>query len=265
MRFLILLLVFLSVPVHARETVKIGGTGSGLELMHQLGSLYALQHPGLEISVVPSLGSSGGIKAVQSGALDLAISARPVKPEEHGLETVALCRTPLVFVVHPLTAASGVHSADLVQLYGSLSFKWPEGGRARVVLRPEGESDTKVLRSISPAMDQAMSQARKRPGMIMAVTDQDNLKLLQNTPAGFGLAPLAMLNAEKAKLRVITYNGIEPSLSNLESGRYPLVREYYLIARSPADKQVQGLVTFASSSKAVAFLKGMQCIPIKQR
>lgn len=261
--FVLMLLV--SVPAHASEKIKFGGTGSGLELMRKLGSLYVTQHPGIEIAVIPSLGSSGGIKALQVGALDLAISARPVKPEEKGLKSLLLCRTPLAFVVNSASAASAIRTDDLVQLYGTTAYTWPDGGRARVILRPEAEIDTKMLRSISPLVDLAVSQAKTRSGINMAATDQDNVKMLEATPGGFGMVALAMLTTAQTRLKILTFNGVEPSLRNLEQGRYPLVREYYLVTRNPANKTVNEIVSLAGSASGASLFKTLRCIPIERR
>lgn len=264
-RLLVILMLLVALPAEAYEKMRCGGTGSGLELVRQLVNLYAKQHQRLDVQVVPSLGSTGGIKALQAGALDLAISARPVKPEEQGVESIHLCRTPVAFAVHPASTASVIHSNDLVQFYGNVAQTWPNGGRVRLLLRPDADIDTKLLRSISPAVDHALSQARLRPGMIMAVTDHDNLKLLQTTPGAFGMATLAMVTAERAKVRLLAFNGVEPTLQNLMVGRYPLVRDYYLIAKTPASQPVQRLISFARSAKGAALLKALNCVAVEQR
>lgn len=265
LRLICCILLMTPLTVYAQDTITIGGTGSGLEMMRQLGDLFARQHRGSAFSVLPSLGSSGGIQAVREGALDIAIAARPARLDEKGLESRPLCRTPLAFAVHPATQIASVRTTDLIQLYGTTAYNWPDGSRARVVLRPETESDTQVLRRISPAVDQALAQAKARPGMILAVTDQDNLKALQTTPGGFGLVTLAMYNAEHAGLRLLSFNGVAPTINNLEQGRYPLEREYYLVTRASADKRVQEFIAFSHSAKGLKSLKSLQCAPMEPR
>lgn len=264
MRLIFILMLLVALPAHANEKMKFGGTGSGLELVRQLGNLYAKNHKKLDIQIVPSLGSAGGIKALQAGALDLAITARPVKPEEKGVENIHLCRTPVAFAVHPANTVSTIRTNDLIQFYGNVSQIWPDGGRIRVLLRPDAEIDTKLLRSISPAVDQSVSQAKVRPGMLMAVTDQDNLKLLQTTPGAFGMTTLAMVTAEQAKVRLLTFNGVEPTLQNLIMERYPLVRDYYLVARTPVREPAKNIINFVRSAKAIALMKALNCVPVEQ-
>ena len=263
-RLIFILMLIVALPVYANEKMKFGGTGSGLELVRQQANLYAKQRKGLEIIVVSSLGSTGGIKALQAGALDLAITARPVKPDEKGVKSIHLCRTPLVFAVNPAMSVSNISADDLVQLYGNASQTWPDGGRVRVVLRPEAETTTKMLRGISPAIDRALSLAKARPGMIVAVTDQDNLKVIQKTPGAFGLTTLAMVTAEQAKVRLVSFNGVEPTLQTLVQGRYPLVRDYYLVARTPVSDASQKFINFARSAKGASLIKALNCLPVEQ-
>ncbi len=74
------------IPVLAQaEEIKIGGTGGALATMQLLGDAYSKNHPETKIIVLPSLGSSGGIKAVLAGAIQVAVSSRPIKDSETSL------------------------------------------------------------------------------------------------------------------------------------------------------------------------------------
>jgi phosphate transport system substrate-binding protein len=59
------------------ETVKVGGSGTAVGVMHSIGLAFMKQRPEIRIDLVPGLGSGGGKKALMGGALDLAVTARP--------------------------------------------------------------------------------------------------------------------------------------------------------------------------------------------
>ena len=60
----------------------MGGTGSGLELLHRLSDAYAAEHSEVSVEIVPSLGTSGSISALADGILEVAVSSR--SPEAGG-------------------------------------------------------------------------------------------------------------------------------------------------------------------------------------
>jgi phosphate transport system substrate-binding protein len=56
-----------STPSQAGETIRIGGTGSGLAAMRMLGAEFQKRNPGTELEVLASLGTLGGIEALGEG------------------------------------------------------------------------------------------------------------------------------------------------------------------------------------------------------
>jgi DNA-binding transcriptional LysR family regulator len=77
------------------ETVRVGGTGGPLEAMRLAGEAFHKAHPHMDVAIVPGLGSRGGIKALQAGAVDVAVSATTAPAAEAGLMSVELGRTPM--------------------------------------------------------------------------------------------------------------------------------------------------------------------------
>ncbi len=55
----------------AAEQIKIGGSGAALGTVRLLAQEFGAQNPDIGITIVPNLGSSGGVKAVTAGAIGL--------------------------------------------------------------------------------------------------------------------------------------------------------------------------------------------------
>ena len=91
-RTLISLLFFaaalLPAELLAEETIRIGGTGTGLGTMALIASAFQKKHPGIKIRIMSSIGSSGAIKATAQGALDIGLNGRPLNEEETRLGLV---------------------------------------------------------------------------------------------------------------------------------------------------------------------------------
>lgn len=103
------------VPASGQE-VKIGGTGAALGTMKILADAYSRQRPDFRFAVLPSLGTSGGIKALRAGAIQVSVSARPLLESEAqgGFVATEYGRTPFIFATPIVTQAVGITTQALV-------------------------------------------------------------------------------------------------------------------------------------------------------
>lgn len=233
----------------AETMIKIGGSGFALGTMKRLAESFMRSHPGVKIQVLPSLGSSGGIKALMAGALDLAVSGRPLKDDEKakGATDIPYAKTPFVFVVHKKVPRSAVTTHELEQIYGGQMPDWADGTRIRLVMRPEGDSDTKLLRSISPTMDLAVKSAIGKAGMNCAVTDQDSIDMVAKVPGSIGGAALSQILTERPPVKILAYNGMKPDLKALAKGRYPISKQHYLVTMNKGSAVAREFAAFVRS------------------
>jgi phosphate transport system substrate-binding protein len=247
----------------ADDVVRIGGAGAGLGVAKILAAAFEKSHPGTTIKVLPSLGSSGGVKALVHGALDVAISGRALKSEEvkDGAVAVECARTPFIFAVNRNVSKSDLTSTELEQIYKGQLLKWPDGKRIRLILRPAAETDTKIVQNISKSMEQAVIVSNTRPDMIIAVTDQETVDSVAKIPGALGGTTLAQLETEKPPLKVLSFNGIKPSLDALAMGRYPLVKPLYLVSTPRSSATALQFIQFAQSPKGRAILTASGSLP----
>ncbi len=222
------------------ETITIGGTGCALAGVRAVAEAFEKTHPEIGIKIIPSLGSGGGIRAALAGSLDLALSARPLTGAERGQGAGAIeyARTPFVFVNAAKAEDVALSLQQVASIYSGERQRWPDGTPIRLVLRPETDTDTLLLKSMSATMEKAVQQALKREGMLEAVTDQDNADLLVKIRGAFGASTFAQILSEKRPLRPLSLDGVRPSLETLASGAYPFYKTFYAVTRrnSPATR-----------------------------
>jgi phosphate transport system substrate-binding protein len=250
-------------PALASDTLRIGGNGSGLGAMKELARAYGKTHPAVTIVILPSLGSSGGIAALKNGALDLTISARPLKADEvkAGLVAIPYARSPFLFAAHGKVPATDLTMYRLLEIYRQEASRWPDGTRVRLVLRPSQDVDTALIKAISPEVERALRDAMERPGMVVAVTDHDSLDAIASMPGSLGGATLTEILTEGRSVRALSYNGVAPSLKNLAAGSYPLVKTYYLVAGEHPSAQARDFAAFVRSPKARQVLRRWGNLP----
>ncbi|WP_050767431.1 PstS family phosphate ABC transporter substrate-binding protein [Aurantimonas manganoxydans] len=238
------------------EPLRIGGTGVALGGMRLLAEAFVETHPDTEIDVLPSLGSSGGVKALLAGAVDLAVSSRALKEAE--TEKGAIGRlyatTPLAVVTSIGTDADAVTTPELAQMYAGTLSEWPSGEAIRVVLRPESESDTQILRALSDDMAAAVDGALTRPGLVSATNDQENAETLERLPGSVGVVAMGQIRTEGRKLKVLELDGIRPTPGATDARSQRLVKSLYIVTTSATSPAAGAFVDFVFSPEGQAIL-----------
>lgn len=243
------------------ETLRMGGVGSSAAM---LPPLFAAFDRGGEnhLEVIPALGSSGGLRAVADGVLDIAVSGRALKADEkaRGLTEALAVRTPFVLVTSRLNPA-GLKSADIAELYRSPKLMWPDGSPIRIILRPVSDSDTPILSGAFPGMPAALEQARKRGEIPVAATDQDNADMAEQTPGSLASSTLTQVRMEQRKLHFIQIDGVEPSLENFERGAYPFAKPLYFVLPAKKTPLAARFLAFLVTSEGRAALRATANLP----
>jgi phosphate transport system substrate-binding protein len=259
--FLACFVAVLPAPTLA-ETITVGGVGSLTPMIKLLGAEYAKKHSGVEVNVIePPMGSNGGIRAMTAGKIDIAASGRSTNPDEAGVAKPWL-QTPLVLAT--LSGKSkGLTRAQIADIYAGRKANWDDNKPIRLVLRGDKETETKVLRSLSPEIDAGVTEALKRPGLPVAENDLDALELLGKISGSLGTSNLGLIKASGAKLTSLPIDGIMPSAKAMEDGSYPWKRQFYLITQATPRAEVAAFVAWLNSTPALATARKLDYLPIK--
>lgn len=250
------------------ETLTVGGTGSAMPLIGQFAQAYGSLEPNVKVRVVdPPLGSNGAIRAVLAGAVDLAVLGKPLTEAEkaQGCQDWELGRTPFLVVTERKLPLPGFTVEQLAAIYSGKMTTWSDGSPIRLVVRNLFESDTLILRKMSPDMDRAVDVALARPGMLVAANDLENIDLLERTPDSLGTSNLALVQAQNRKLNALPIDGKEPTLAAMRQGTYPYSKSIYL-ARGPKLSPVaQGFLEFILSASGKEILDRAGYVPAPSR
>jgi phosphate transport system substrate-binding protein len=232
------------------ETIRTGGTGAALGTMRILGDAFEKIEPQLKLAIVSNLGSGGGLKALEHGALHFALVGRPLTQAEYtqGLKSYEYGRTPFV-IASGHKQAQGLTLAQIADIYGGRFTRWPDGTPVRVVLRPGTDADTPLLASFSPLVKENLARAMSRAGMITAVTDQESADEIGRLRGGVGTSTLALIVSERRKLTPLSIDGVAPTVENLANGTYRYAKPLYLVTRGEPSPAVARFVRFMQSAE----------------
>lgn len=248
--------LFAALPAGA-ETLKVGGTGSSAPLVALLFEAFRQQAPDAILDQVsPPLGSGGAVKALAGGHLDLAVTGRPLNPDEQARvgRDFELATTPFVFASAGGRKAKGFTLDEIADLYAGRFTHWNDGTPVRLVLRADFESDTQMLKAMSPAMARAVATAAQRPGMALGQNDLDTLDLLARTPGSFGPTTLGLLSGSDTRLATFPIDGVAPSVAALKNGTYPWKKVLYVVLPRQPGQLAEKFAAFLRSAPAHAVL-----------
>lgn len=257
-------LSFMASPGRAESAdITIGGTGSALATMRILVDAFTESHQGVSSKVLPSLGSSGGIKAVLGGAIDLAVAARPPKDKERAAGAVGrrYGRTAFVLAVPQENPVTGLTSEELLEIFRGERTSWPNGTRLQLVLRPMHDSDSRLLAHFLDGSDDALETLRKNPAIPVAHTDQDAADQIETMPGGLGTATLALILSERRQLKALDLNGIRPSEATVADGSYPMTKSYYFVTTAAPNPLTVRFLEFVQSPQGQALLRQTGHVP----
>jgi phosphate transport system substrate-binding protein len=262
--FPLLLALALSPAAVSAETVRISGTGGAAGGMRLLAEAYRKEDPGVNVVILRSMGSSGGIRAALAGKLDIGVSARPMSPDERtrgGLQQ-PYARTALVFGANQGVKQPGITLPEIADIYAGRKTTWEDGTRLRLVLRPASDTDTIALGRISPEMADAVALSQKREGLIGAMPDQECADVIERTEGAFGTTTLALVVSEKRRIRILPLSGVIPSAKTVRDGSYPYTKTFFLVTGPNLSPAAARFIRFVLSPAGKSILSRVGHIPL---
>ena len=233
----------------AAEGLTISGSGTALGTMQLLAHEFRAGNPDIPVTIVPSLGSVGGIKAMLAGAIGLAVISRAMDESEKKLGAVEIeyARTPFVFAVSSQSGVTGISTRELADIYAGKMAAWADGSPVRVVLRPPSETDTRIVENISDDIRRGILAANARPGVRFSVTDQDAADALEKIPGAIGPSTLTLILSENRALRALKLDDKDPTPMNAASGTYPYHKRLFLVTGAKRPVPVERFIAFVQS------------------
>lgn len=243
------------------EEITIAGTGNALGSMRALAAAFNQHTPGMKVTVLDSLGSSGALKAVPEGAIDIGLSSRAPSDAERskGLLATEYARSLTVLAVSTRSVATAISRQQLADIYAGRLTRWPDGTRIRPIMRQPGDDNTKQLKRLSPAIETALVEAEQRPGLILAVTDQEAADRIESIPGAIGATTLTLIQSEGRSLRALTIDHIAATTSNGIAGDYPMIKRFFLLTRLTPSAGVQQFTAFVQSPAGKRILAQTGC------
>jgi phosphate transport system substrate-binding protein len=227
MGFIILLAASLcNAAVAPAGTLQVVGSTSVQPLVEELAQAFMAKYKGVRVFVQGG-GSGAGIKAALSGTAQIGTSSRELKPEEIGLNKVAIAHDGIAIIVHKSNPAVNLTMVQLQKIYSSEYTSWKQvrGPNLKItVVNRESGSGTRgafeelvlgKLPNTSKSLVQASTGAVQQTVAV--------------TKGGIGYVSLGSLDPKAVK--ALTIDGIACTDPNVLAKKYKIQRPFLMLTK----------------------------------
>ena len=251
--------------VFAQVPVTIAGAGSMVPTMQELVRAYEGKNgpQGLEL-MTNSLGSGGGIKAVDAGRVTIGLTGRPLKDNEKGAVVYRqLAVMPVVVAVNASLSVTGLTSAQLCGIYTGAITSWKQVGGTEAAIVPltrnEDDSDKEALRE-----DVGCYKALKESADVVVLASGGAMRsALIARPTAIGLTSYEAVLKSEGKLKALAIDGVAPDTGSVAAGKYRLSKDFAVVTKGAPQGVAKGFIDFAASAEGHKIMASSGLVPRK--
>jgi len=257
--FIILFILFGVGCQRSKAGITVAGSTSVEPFAELLAEEYMSQHRESHIYVQGG-GSTAGIEAAITRAANIGMSSRSLMGDENKLHAVTIARDAIAIIVHPMNPIENLSLDQVRDVFSGKIENWKElGGRAHpidVVTREEGSGTRESFQKFV---------MRKEDISLGALVQDSNgavRQVISNDSSAIGYISLGLVNDQ---VKAIKISGVEPNLSNVDAGKYKLVRPFLFVFNGEPVGEAKSFLDFVLSPPAQKLLLKEGLVPVIQR
>lgn len=260
---LLLLVILLTGAACSRggsgKQIVVAGSTSIQPFADRWSEIYMQEHPGRVVNVQGG-GSSSGIQAAKSGAADIGMSSRELKPDEKDLTQIVVARDGLAIIVHPSLSLRGLTLQQVKSVFAGEIRNWKgltgQDRNIDVVTREEGSGTRGAFQEL--VMGKSIRITNK------AIVEDSNgtvREIVANDPFSIGYISLGLVSG---RVRALDLDGIKASEAAILAHRYKLVRPFLFLTKGPASGPVKDFIDFVLSPEGQNLIMKEGLIPAEE-
>ena len=255
-----------AMPAFAAERVLIDGSTGVAPLVIALAKAYQAQNPGVLLEIGKGMGTKARIEALRDARIDIAMASHGLDQadlERQGMVVHEIGKVAVVFGVHKGVAIASLSEDQVCAIYGGKLQNWKEVAGSDISIapftRPDSEVDTEVARAriscfATLSMPATVKVMPKAPEMARA---------LAATPGSIGMTTMTVIEQSGGMVKPLALNGVAPDVANVESKRYSLTRDSFLVTRGRPSAATAGFIDFVRSAAGAQVISDNGAVPVK--
>jgi len=250
--------------VFAADTIVIKGSTTVLPVAQASAEMYMKSHPGVNISISGG-GSGNGIKALIDGTADIGNASRFIKGKEvklageKGVYPVPhrVAMDAIIPIVHNDNPVKNLTIEQLSLIYQGKIKNWKEVGgndlKIVVVSRDTSSGTYEVWEKL------VLHKAKVSPRAQLQASNGAVVQVISKNKYAIGYIGLGYLNKSVKRVDV---NGVEASMANALSGKYPVSRPLFMFTEGWPKGIVSDYINFVLSKDGQAIVKKEGYVPL---
>jgi phosphate transport system substrate-binding protein len=236
--------------------ITVAGSTSVEPFAELLAEEYMSAHHGLRVYVQGG-GSTAGIKAVQTHAAQIGMSSRSLMDDEKALHSVTIAKDAIAVIVNPRNPVGDITLEQIREIFTGKVRRWADVGGLPypivLVTREEGSGTREAFQKLVMQKEEVSfeSLVQDSNGAIRQVVASD--------PNAIGYISLGLVNE---KVKALKISGLEPTVANIEKGRYTLVRPFLFVFDQEPTGEAKSFLEFVLSPRAQRLLSREGLVPI---
>lgn len=246
--------------------IVIKGSTTVLPITLKIIEAYKKIAPNVAISVDGS-GSGNGIKALLEGSCDIANTSRALKKEElekavafkGSIKEVIVAYDMIVPIVHPSNKVKNLTKNQLKGIYDGSIKDWSEigGDRGRIVVISRDTSSG----TYEYWHEDVMKKSEVRKDALLQASSGAVVSAVANNRRAVAYVGFGYLNN---RVHAVHVNGVEPTLDNGKTGKYPISRALYnYINEKNLSKETKAFIDFIISKDGQKLVRDAGFIPVR--
>ena len=222
--------------------LKLAGSTSMKDLLEELAGAYTTRYGWGSIDIDPR-GTQLGLDALREGAVDVALVARELRPDEtQGIETAVIAYDAVAVIVNGQNPTDDLTIEQLRGIYAGQILVWSELGGQEADIQVASREDGSGTRE---AFESAVMEGESVTTMAVVMPGNEAMgHFVEESPLGVGYVSSVGIPLGTRALRI---DGVRPGVQAVAQGTYPLIRPYVLVSREDAGQDVRSFVDFVLS------------------
>ncbi|WP_064608757.1 phosphate ABC transporter substrate-binding protein [Photobacterium sp. J15] len=244
----------LTFNVQAKETVTVSGSTSVSHVVEVLAETFSSNNKDTFIAV-QGVGSSAGIAAVKQNAADIGMSSRYLKPAEINpdITTVTIAHDGIALVVNKNNPVTDLNKEQVSKIYHGEITNWKEVGgpdlKMAVVSRENASGSRFSFEDYMGLTQQIAGQTVSdiNPHVLVVNTNGTVKSLVSRNVHSIGYISLGSIDDS---VKALSFEGVQPTMSNLESGKYKISRPFIMLYKEKTiEDNAKAFIDFVISPK----------------